>query len=149
VEELISFLSHNLYFVFIAIGIIYSLFFRKSPLEKRPPNRMPDFGGGEQQTRQPDPEGRKPAPQQPITVRVESRQREPLPALVEDRTAADDAYAMDLSPITTTDMPKKPNAASRASRSDEVKGLTGTDLSRAVMWAEILGPPRARKPYRR
>ncbi|WP_239617419.1 hypothetical protein [Cohnella mopanensis] len=152
-EELISFLTHNFYFVILAVGIIYSLFFRKSPLENRPPNRMPDFGGSDQQTKQPEPEIRKPAPQQPRTIRVDSRQRESLPSLVEDKSTVDDAYALESSPIamtnTTANMPKKQNAVPRTGGSGEVQGLASTELARAVMWAEILGPPRARKPYRR
>ena len=43
-EQLISFVTHNFFVVIIVVGLIYQLFFRKSPLERQR-NRMPDFGG--------------------------------------------------------------------------------------------------------
>ncbi|QMV40432.1 hypothetical protein [Cohnella cholangitidis] len=82
-EELISFLTNNFHFVIIAIGIIYSLFFRKSQQEQRRPNRMPDFGGGNQRTEQPKrAEPRAPAPQREQTIRAESRRSASRPATI-------------------------------------------------------------------
>lgn len=140
-EDLISLLTNNFHFVIIAIGIIYSLFFRKSQTE-RPRTRWPDVGGdGEQSSNraeQPDfPDDAAPTQTRPTpveapypelrqSVRANTRREPPIAAQAAVGAAAD-------------------RKGSEATSS----GLSGTELSRAVMWAEILGPPRARRPYRR
>jgi hypothetical protein len=154
VEELISFLANNFHFVIIAIGIIYSLFFRKSQQEQRRPNRMPDFGGGNQRTKQPDrEESRVPAPRREQTIRVESRRPEPLSVTIGESIDAEDAYAIDEPAVrpesSARTNPIDASLAGNTGNSDSSRGLAGSDLTRAVMWAEILGPPRARKPFRR
>ncbi len=161
-EQLISFVMDNLGIVVIVVGIIYAMFFRKSPLE-RPPNRMPDFGGGGQRRPGQPGEGRppvaqstRPAPEEPrfpppqrqelppVTrqqpVRVETREPGPKPA--SPRPVA----------LAYGEMDERPTGEERTSQVTERVGaevLNRDDLSRAVMWAEILGPPRARRPHRR
>jgi len=145
-EELLSFLSRNFYIVFIVVGLLYSMFFRKSPIEKRPPNRMPDFGGGGQsgQHRPPErpqmerapeipwpgsEEAESPKPERPIAVKVR------VPDKPEPKKVADPAIAssIEMAPATA----------------EEPIRLSATDMRRAVIWSEILGPPRAKRPYRR
>lgn len=163
-EKLISFITSNFYFVILIVGIIYSLFFRKSPLE-RPRNGMPDFGGGGGQRRAgrpggeapaatpipraETPEARFPAPQQqtppPVRrqeqpVRVQSHSAEP-------RKAAQPSSIVSQETVSRSTV--KPQSAPAAMNRLDVAGLTRDDLSRAVVWAEILGPPRARRPHSR
>lgn len=140
-EDLISLLTNNFHFVIIAIGIIYSLFFRKSQTE-RPRTRWPDVGGdGEQhssRTGQPDsPDDAAPTQTRPTPVEA------PFPELrqtVRSDTRREPSVAAQ-APVAA--------AAERKGSEATSPGLSGTELSRAVMWAEILGPPRARRPYRR
>jgi hypothetical protein len=156
VEQVISFLMKNLGIVIIVVGVIYTLFFRKSPLE-RPPNRMPDFGGGGQQrpgqtggSRPPVAEPRSPAPQRSAPppaprqqpARIETRQADPKSD--QQRPMVLGHAGMDETALTRRQRPVVP----ANTRMDKAV-LTRDDLSRAVMWAEILGPPRARRPHRR
>lgn len=138
-EDLISLLTNNFHFVIIAIGIIYSLFFRKSPNE-RPPNRRPDVGGDDRQrSSRPEDEvfpvetaATRSAPEELSfpelrqTVRPETRRGRPVASSAAETSVTD-----------------------RAGNETAAQGLSATELSRAVLWAEILGPPRARRPYRR
>lgn len=168
-EQLISFLLHNFYFVIIVVGIIYSMFFRKSPLE-RPPNRMPDFGGGGQRRPRrpgeirppvaqpsrtepgdnpfPAPQRQSPssAPQQ-LQTRVKDSQPNPSPIKVSD--VGTEESRMDESQRKRIAVVQP--AAKGPSRPDRSRSpaLGKEDLASAVLWAEILGPPRARRPYRR
>jgi hypothetical protein len=172
VDKLISFVMSNFYIVVVVIGIIYSLFFRKSSLE-RPRNRMPDFGGSGQQrpgrpdesrptvappTRPEPQEVRFPAPQRqnPPPVRLETRSAEqrksPQHSLIAAPIVTDVSYSGGGAPerqATISQQTVKPQPVEAAFNRLDARGLTREDLSRAVLWAEILGPPRARRPHRR
>lgn len=142
-EQLIEFLTSNFQFVIVIIGIAYFLFFRKSPLEKQSTNRMPDFGG----------EARRRS-ERPVQPPQEARiEREPEPA----RRAyfADESPSMAsseepeefVSPVLSAAVSKRTNWRAAGRETDAV--LDKEDLARAVLWSEILGRPRARKPHRR
>ncbi|WP_256760187.1 hypothetical protein [Cohnella sp. WQ 127256] len=137
-EKLISFITGNFYIVFVIVGIIYSLFFRKSPLEQRP-NRTPDFGGGNQQRSRPS------AEVEPLSTPVS--RSEPL-ELNEDPYAA---HQHDELPVVKQRPARLVESLQQESKPEEHSSpvFTKNDLTRAVVWAEILGPPRARRPYRR
>lgn len=175
-EKLISFITSNFYFVIVAVGIIYSLFFRKSPLE-RPPNRMPDFvSAGQQRPRKPGESSPSVAPtssaepqevrfpasqrqnpppqqrqEQPVRVRtrpVEQRQTPTMPTLTESDVSYSGGAPERQATVTRPSVTSQPIAPVVKNRLD-ARGLTRDDLARAVVWAEILGPPRARRPHRR
>jgi hypothetical protein len=204
VERLISFLSHNFYFVIMIVGIIYTMFFRKSPLE-RPPNRMPDFGGeGFPRPRRPGetraagrpntrPEAEKlPSPRpavptetrrqpewmdtrgpQPRNAQPEQRQKpqhtetgwppprveQPamsvpmtIPELPDERSSDIDRRVSQDPRVSFTEpaqLSAPPRQTEHTRETHSPTDLTQQDLTRAVMWAEILGPPRARRPHRR
>ncbi|WP_372662898.1 hypothetical protein [Cohnella sp.] len=137
-EQLITFIMDNFFIVVVAVGIIYSLFFRKSPLERNP-NRMPDFGeGGRPGQTAPDRQIPPPASiEQPPWM--ETRQQEGMPAKRNSPIYAP-AGAQEKAILQRSQQSKTGFGAEALSRDD---------LSRAVVWAEILGPPRARRPYRR
>jgi hypothetical protein len=142
VDKLISFVMSNFYIVIVVIGIIYSMFFRKSPLE-RPRNQMPDFGGnGQQRLGRPAasrPTVVPPTRSEPQEARFPAPQRQnPPPAQSPERQATISR------PTVVVSQPSL-----RAMDRLDARGLTRDDLSRAVLWAEILGPPRARRPHRR
>jgi hypothetical protein len=173
-EQLISYLINHLGIVIFVVGIIYALFFRKSPLE-RPPNRMPDFGGGGQrrpgqqgrsgtpvspssrpaptETQFPEPQGSVPpsAPPRQQSVRMETRQTEPKtlqqrPVVIVHPGTEEEAITRSL-PIQHMRVSSMHSGG--VAERQGTAGLTRDDLSRAVIWAEILGPPRARRPHRR
>ena len=142
-EQLITFLTSNFQFVIVIIGIAYFLFFRKSPLEKRTTNRMPDFGG--EARRRPE------RPDQPPQAARPEREPEPARrAYFADEspsTASSEEPEEFVSPVLSAAVSKRTNL--RASGREAGVGLDREDLARAVLWSEILGRPRARKPYRR
>ncbi|MBN2983306.1 hypothetical protein [Cohnella algarum] len=88
-DRLIDFVFNNIHFIVIVVGIIYAMFFRKSPLEKNPPGRMPDFGGGSGRPRQMQPPRPRPQPQQPPRqAREETAGHRPPPAPPLERAPA-------------------------------------------------------------
>ncbi|WP_027088284.1 hypothetical protein [Cohnella panacarvi] len=136
----------SLFLIVVAIGIIYQLFVRKSPLDKRP-NRMPDFGG---------PQQRRPGspPQRGVPMRIPpARQEQPRPIpqpifeeeSVEPRAIVPEPRTIPLASQAGSALPERTYAKSP----HPSESLSRDELARAVMWAEILGPPRARKPHRR
>lgn len=176
-EKLIAFFVQNPFILIIIVGLLYSMFFRKSPLEKRPPgnrpggrpgtgsNRMPNFGGSPvfapkpQQTDAGAPARRPeigpsygglgdPAPQ-PADG--------PFPPVEIPRSPS---YSLQEQERTEPVRPEQPRvvpartpaaAASYAAvaPTDGRAALSADDLRRAVVWAEIIGPPRAKRPYYR
>lgn len=193
-ERLIEFLLSNFYYVIIVIGLVYTMFFRKSPLERppenrpaprpqnpqqrptaRPSDRMPDFGGAPMFPPKP-----RPAPAQPVERKgpppVERRapeverqgpapvdRREPRPDIaipsqpvyrspdpIREPSPGRSSDSADFPPIERAPASTAPSAAiSAAALEDSAPRLSRDDLTRAIVWAEILGPPRARRPYGR
>jgi hypothetical protein len=142
VEDLISLLTNNFHFVIIAIGIIYSLFFRKSQTE-RPRTRWPDVGGDGEQRSHRSEQSDIPDDAAPTHTRATPVEA-PFPELRQTVLAADTRREPPIAAQAAVAA-----AADRKGSEATSPGLSGTELSRAVMWAEILGPPRARRPYRR
>lgn len=189
-ERLIEFLLNNFYFVIVAVGLIYGMFFRKSPEEGKRPNRMPDFGGGGDRkggpAQTPPPRPRRPseasgerrsAPRPAARTELEepryglpSKPEAPAPvrtaepALASSPDVADpwgdaepvraaESGALERSLAATRAAHTAPKAAPPdgsvyAAPAADLQP-TRDDLARAIVWSEILGPPRARKPYRR
>ncbi|MFB9280055.1 hypothetical protein [Cohnella cellulosilytica] len=154
-EQLVTFLTSNFQFVIVIVGILYFLFFRKSPLEKRPPNRMPDFGG-EAQHRRPERPGR-PLPQsqpQQQTARtrpvaVPQPERSAYSAAERGVFATPDAGGMEELESPIFQEPTMKRAGALNGGRETRTALQQRDLAKAVLWSEILGRPRAHKPYRR
>ena len=169
-EKLISFFTHNPFILIIIVGLLYSMFFRKSPIEKPPnrpgsrpgngPNRMPNFGGSpvfapKQQSGMDDPapqpvfaEGpilQAPAPASPFEM-----PRTPSYSLQErtEPSRREEARPAPARARWTPQAPEETIVAHAASDRGRI-ALTPDDLTRAVVWAEVLGPPRAKRPYNR
>lgn len=136
---------NSLFLIAVVVGIIYQLFIRKSPLEKR--NRMPDFGGGQQ---------RRPGtpPQRGVPMRIPPAKQQqarpiPQPIFAEDR-AEEQVIVPEPRTPTRSKLPEAtPTEPAFTMAPQPAESLSRAELARAVMWAEILGPPRARKPHRR
>lgn len=155
-REIIEFITNNFFVVVVVVGFIFSLF---SKMKKGDPNRrMPDFGGGGAAAPNRTQPAAAEAPQRddqphlerPIyttafeTDRDKDRERE-YERSYEDRLPA--------KPATVSSIP--PAAASSGAGAPREQGgrslrLSDRDeLARAVLMAEILGPPRAKKPFGR
>jgi hypothetical protein len=190
---IIGFLLDNLLLLAVAVGLLYALFFRRSPIE-RPPNRMPDFGGGgfplpghPERRREPRPAGRRepgpapraetprppremprphPEPARPVAAPPERPVYVPRTSAAAQRQAPSakaapaPEYDAPLRVPEAPPLPPAPAASAVAARNTRPPGAGGTsgerpeafgsaeDLRRAFLWAEILGPPRARRPFR-
>lgn len=185
-EQLISFFMDNPFILFIIIGLLYTMFFRKSPIEKppgqrqgqgprqgqRPPgqhtNRMPDFGGTPVFAPKPRPTSMRrepPAAEPDYGSLFEPTPQAAMPQDVWKQTPARTPQATAPSaPVVTLPTRPEPTYAAVTSRADlrpayaattssnqagTQAALSPDDLAQAVVWAEILGPPRAKRPYRR
>lgn len=185
-EKLIAFITHNPFILIIIVGLLYSMFFRKSPIEKPPgnrpagqpgtgPNRMPNFGGSPvfapkpQRTdtgttvRQPEirpsfggldnsaPEpAEDPYRQVPVPAMPDEAPRTPSYSL-QERTEPVRPEQPRTVPARSRQTPQTAAASYAALTPTDGNraNLTSDDLKRAVVWAEIIGPPRAKRPYYR
>ncbi|MGG1553061.1 hypothetical protein [Paenibacillus ferrarius] len=152
-EQLILFLLKNWYLVLIALTFLYQVNKRKQGAKGSgsPKTGMPTFGGGARSPSQPSPARR-------ATQMATAAPGSKAPANGVHTRAEDDAYAV---------KPPKSAKASPFGASPQAAGASSVyagDLTAAqpfpadpkpeqvlqgVVWAEILGPPRAKKPYRR
>lgn len=167
---IIEFLFANPFILIILIGLIYSMFFRKSPTESQPGNRPPNRPAAQPNNRMPNfgspvmpPKTVQHAPvyrEEPNYV----EQRPQLKVLPGGQEFTDKVSAHDR-PNTAladewVDSNYSPGASVVPAQSSVAAGsrmnpivvpesLTKDDLARAIVWSEILGPPRAKRPYRR
>ncbi len=164
-ESLIAFLLDNIFIVIVAAGFLMSLL-GKGKQQQRRVGRMPDFGGGPMQSEPAAPNVRpfgpdsSPAPayeQTPQPVYTSSMSQ---PSSEGQRMMARSNQDPSLS--RGTGGAGRPSSIAQAARSQApsrsaapvtgsaaLKRVDADDLRQAVLWAEILGPPRARKPHSR
>ncbi|MDQ0058369.1 hypothetical protein [Paenibacillus harenae] len=148
--QLFQFLLDNIVAVVIALGFVATLLGKVK--EKRKPGQTASFGG-------------QPAPDRTEELQEERRRQ------IEGRHAALEserqrAYEADLElgrrvvDRNAREEARRASEADRAShahrgqRSSPIIGgakpeLRAEDIRRAVVWAEILGPPRAKRPFRK
>jgi hypothetical protein len=152
-EQLIAFLFKNWYLVIIALTFFYQIQSRRKRAEQNASRKgMPTFGNGPGDARRPAeakkvqsghtaPSGRSERARDEFnqsglgksTATAQKQKPSPFtPVVKSGTTATSPIYADEIS--TASQFPDQPNR-------DQV--LQG------VVWAEILGPPRAKKPYGR
>lgn len=155
-REIIEFITNNFFFVVIVVGFIFSLF---SKMKKGEPNRrMPDFGGGGtpgMNRPRPAAADRQPRDEpmhqeRPVITtsyhdaweEVEDRESASQTSFA-DRVPARPAPARSLPPVSTSGEGARERDRHPLNLSDR------NELAKAVLIAEILGPPRAKKPFGR
>jgi hypothetical protein len=162
-NELIQFILKNFFVVIVIVGFIVSML-NKTRKGNTPSNRMPDFGGGPlipQPQRQkpieqrpagrpmsqpPEPTVSRPAVSQPsYSGRMSSEEGESFEYPSMPQTAA----AERPSTVRRNFIPEQTNAFSMTEKQAEFRRPSGDELRRAVILAEILGPPRSKRPLRR
>ncbi len=158
-ESLIAFLLDNIFIVIVAAGFLMSLLGKGKQQQQRRVGRMPDFGGGPLQgeptawgDRQSDSDSN-PAPgyeqpPQPVYTSTMSQPASGGPGMM---TRSNQAAAVSRGTGGTGRSVITSQAARSQTSSSSVslKRVDADDLRQAVLWAEILGPPRARKPHGR
>lgn len=167
-ESLIAFLLDNIFIVIVALGFLMSLFGKS----RQRGGRMPDFGGGPMQAG-PGRGGARRA--EPAEETVAEPSYAPAPASrpyagqrmeearqwqADDRMSSSGAYASSSPGPASASRPGRfertgrsqqaPQGARTQTAASAVPSrIDADDLRQAVLWAEILGPPRARKPHGR
>jgi hypothetical protein len=160
--KLIEFLLHNWYILIVAFFLLSSLFKRsKGVSASSPPKQaMPPFGGGGgwgrgttptvTSTKQPD-HGKERAKAAKSAEHRPDAYAEPVGvSLVSDKKKEPDFW--EDTRITDAEdrawTKHQPTFRPPASSSDQER-LDAEKLAQGIMWAEILGPPRAKKPFRK
>lgn len=160
-EQLIELVLDNFLVVIAIIGFLLSLFSR-SDKGKKGTNRMPDFGGGGKELM--------PVPEAPSRPRPKARP-ETAARTDESRDGGGESRKLPERVYTSASGFGEEIGASREQRPAAVSAVThaaatgpaephearnphrpspdADDLKRAIVWAEILGPPRAKRPFGR
>lgn len=109
----------------------------------RPARPMPSFGGGPSERKIPAPKAAKERQQMP---KQEEQPVEPQGSGIEQPREAVPSGL----PIRAASLAESlPDAGAHQQGTQQGLQADKDDLMRAVVWAEILGPPRAKKPYGR
>ncbi|MFF2090322.1 hypothetical protein [Paenibacillus sp. NPDC058174] len=157
--KLIEFLLNNIYFVVIIGGVLFSIFRKVGGSARSGNPAMPTFGGGrggepprrteeyeEEEQPQwidgryasfPEPEPA-PAPEPPKPVIIRQQERaENAPA----------GAQRPRSPFPSPTAAQGGGASQRPAKAS-LSALSETDeLKKAIIWSEILGPPRSKRPF--
>lgn len=159
--KIIEFLLNNIFIVVIIIGALASLFGKAG--SKRKPNQMPDFGGGglprmpfPQKNEKERSEERRPVERTETQTLYRPRpeqERHPS-ASQEGNAAATAAQAAALERALHKAAASKAMAHEAANRqtanqSAMAASVQADDIRKAIVWSEILGPPRSKRPYRK
>ncbi|MCY9513534.1 hypothetical protein [Paenibacillus apiarius] len=167
IEKLIDFVMSNPLIAIVIIGALFSAMGKGQ--KKGGTNRMPDFGGSGQAGTAGQAESRRYDDEDEAPVYMDSKgrtdhsrggaDREDAGAWADDRMAEHQLAAIDrttrqMSAGTSASLHGRSNSRSAASSSitdNEIGGpsdfINPEDALKGVAWAEILGPPRAKRPY--
>ncbi|ACT00884.1 hypothetical protein [Paenibacillus sp. JDR-2] len=160
--KLISFLLENIYWVIVVGGVLFSMFGRSGA--KKRTNRMPSFGGSSE--REPHrPEHR----QDPVWDEDDEEEYQPQKPILagsplqgerggtgEGSRSQTQERALQAVPSRPAEPPRarlaaanKPQtaAAPAAASQTEMTNPKADELRKAVVWAEILAPPRSKRPF--
>ncbi|EXX92750.1 hypothetical protein [Paenibacillus darwinianus] len=168
-ERLIAFLLDNFFIIVVIAGFLLSLL---GKMGKHGPGRMPDFGGGGQPTRRetwpvnptpragplsapPQPqawETRRPSAELPEDVRPSSHEAPPMRPVGPVRTAeggdAVRSFKLSSKPaVTSAEALGSPASQALTSIHGFSENADANELRQGLIWAEVLGPPRAKRPF--
>ncbi|GLI08306.1 hypothetical protein YDYSG_43370 [Paenibacillus tyrfis] len=147
------------WFVVVILYIVLSSIVRKlktggkggrgvpQPQGRTPKGGMPSFGGDGSGW----PGMAKPMPKaQPVQARpAEMDRRRSRPAPLPEASAAAASASEQPSTAAVTSPFAEPQGTGENAAAAAFGSLTPQDAARGVLWAEILGPPRAKRPFRR
>ncbi|CAH1214112.1 hypothetical protein PAECIP111893_03774 [Paenibacillus plantiphilus] len=150
-DEIIDFLSNNMFIVAIAVGLVVSLF-NKS--RQKGAARMPDFSGRtgapatEQQASEQQISNQQISNQQISNQQISNQYREHRPAMAAAPPPPVQQYGA--STLRTGQLSSMHNASDMqpAREAEAFRMPEGDELRKAIIVAEILGPPRSKRPYR-
>ncbi|TCN01573.1 hypothetical protein EV294_1011030 [Paenibacillus sp. BK033] len=160
--KIISFLLENIYWVIVVGGVLFSIFGRSGA--KKRTNRMPSFGGSNE--REPHRPVNRQDPVWEEDDEEEYQSQKPVSAGSSlqgegggtgeggrSQTLERAVQAVPSRPaepprarLAATAKPQTAVAPAVASQS-EIANPKADELRKAVVWAEILGPPRSKRPF--
>lgn len=161
--KIIEFLMNNIFIVVVILGALASVFGKSGA--KKKPGQMPNFGGGGlprslfPQSGEQEREVERPQSQQAAggTVYRSATEVERSSDMNSTRSSRENAEA----PQTASQQRALQRAAANketaqaaaqrnyGSQSINAESIRSDDLRKAVIWAEVLGPPRSKKPFRK
>jgi hypothetical protein len=155
-EQLILFLLKNWYLVIIALTFIYQVRSRRKRATQgatRP--GMPTFGEGPNGARRPM-DAKKTRPSNVAPAAGSERSRDEFKQSGLSKSSSPSSVAKQKSSPFTAPAPKSSIMANSPVYAEEILSSrpfpeqpNREQLLQGVVWAEILGPPRSKKPYRR
>lgn len=133
-DGIIDFLQNNMFIVAIVVGLVVSLFNKSKQRGQRGPAPMPDFSG---RTAAPEAERQ-----------LSDQRQEYRPAMTAAPPTPVQQY--EASTLRTSNLSSMHNASEMqpAREAEAFRMPEGDDLRKAIIVAEILGPPRSKRPYR-
>lgn len=162
-DKLISLIFDNIYWVVVIGGVLFSLFGRQKGASKSNP-KMPEFGGGGPRNifGQPNAnEGHEPQNHADLAVDRLEQAEKPIKAVRAAEKnevkgndgATSGALARALKAAAALPEAQRSQSSAAGSKSHSSGSHSylvpneKDELRRAVIWAEILGPPRAKRPF--
>lgn len=140
----------NIFIVVILFGFLASLFGKSG--KKKQPGQMPDFGGGGlPRTLLPQANGEQPERNEPQTVYrapTEPERDQAAKRQTSLSTRADGASgAAKQAALLERALQEAAQQRQLAGQTTITKSVKQNDIRKAVVWAEILGPPRSKRPF--
>ncbi|WP_054024219.1 hypothetical protein [Bacillus sp. FJAT-28004] len=161
--KIIEFIMNNIFIVVVILGALAS-FFGKSGAKKKP-GQMPDFGGGGLPrtlfpgTGEHERESERPQPQQAAgsTVYRTTSEQERSTEMNPSYSSRETAGPPQIAPLqrvlqraaTSKDAAQTAAERNYGSQSINAASIRSDDLRKAVIWSEVLGPPRSKRPFRK
>lgn len=153
-EKVLRFLLNNPFLAVILIGFVFSIL-RKG---NKPANRMPSFGGdtaGNRPGSEPDERDDEPMLEEersyPVYAEEERSSQAGLPqgyALQDSITLEERIAAMKPS-VRPASAPRHAESSNKESAAAASAVIRPEEALKGVLWSEILGPPRAKRPFGR
>ncbi|OAS13691.1 hypothetical protein [Paenibacillus oryzisoli] len=153
-EQLIAFLFKNWYLVIIALTFFYQLQSRRKRTEQSAQRKgMPTFGNGPNDARRPvEAKNTQPGHLGSSSHQERSRDEFKQSGLGTTMAATQKQKASPFTPqvVKSATAVSSPIYADEISTASQFPNQPNRDqVLQGVVWAEILGPPRAKKPYGR
>ncbi|MFC4778522.1 hypothetical protein ACFO9Q_17145 [Paenibacillus sp. GCM10023252] len=151
-EDLIALIVNNLYLVFVLGGILLTLISKAGAKRKGSNPRMPDFGGGgmpNPMRRLDEPSHHEPGRPSPSTSEMTAPTSFKVKAQPPQGTTTPRSFTAAAAPSGFAAPARSSEEDEQGHNQDESARVTleGSELRRAVIWAEVLSQPRAKRPY--
>ncbi|PZM67126.1 hypothetical protein [Paenibacillus dendritiformis] len=155
-EKVLRFLLNNPFLAVILIGFVFSIL-RKG---NKPANRMPSFGGdtaGNRPGSEPDERDDEPMLEEersyPVYAEEERSSQAGLPqgyaSQGTDSITLEERIAAMKPSVRPASAPRHAESSNKESAAAASPVIRPEEALKGVLWSEILGPPRAKRPYGR